>query len=67
MAEKVNFGRSEMSQNASTLKISIFSLTFFTFSPITQLSDVTASQDRLEMKAETKSFPTHLIRARKNV
>ena len=45
----------------------IFSLTWFTFWPITQLSDVTAWQVWLEMKAETQGILTHLIRARKNV
>ena len=32
-----------------------------------QLSDVTASQDQLQMKAETKTFLTRPIRARENV
>ena len=40
---------------------------FFTFWLIAQLSDVTASQDRLQMKAETKTFLTHPLRALKNV
>ena len=45
----------------------IFSLTWFTFWSINQLSDVTAWQIWLEMKAETQGILTHLIRARKNV
>ena len=58
----------EMSQNASNLKIcNFFSLTCFTFWLISQLSDVTASQNWLEMKAETKGILTRLVRARKNV
>ena len=45
----------------------IFTLTWFTFWPITQLSDVTTWQTWLEMKAETQGILTRLIRALKNV
>ena len=48
-------------------KFGNFSLTWFTFWPITQLSDVTTWQTWLEMKAETQGILTRLIRALKNV
>ena len=48
-------------------KCAKFYVTSFTFWPITQLSDVTASQDRSQMKAETKTFLTHPLRGLKNV
>jgi len=54
----------KMDQSGKSLK---FLKNFSTFWLIAQLSDVTASQDRLEMKAETKTFPTHSVRAHKNV
>ena len=53
-----------MSQSEKSLK---FLKKFCMFLLITQLSDVTASQDRLQMKAETKTFQTHPVRALKNV
>ena len=54
----------KMDQSGKSLK---FLKNFSTFWLIAQLSDITASQDRLEMKAETKTFLTHPIRTRKNV
>ena len=54
----------KMDQSGKSLK---FSKNFSTFWLIAQLSDVTASQDQLKMKAETKTFPTHPFRALKNV
>ena len=41
-------------------------LTFLTFCFISQLSDIGIEQNWLEMKAETETFPTRPIRARKN-
>ena len=54
----------KMDQSGKSLK---FSKNFSTFWLIAQLSDVTASQDQLKMKAETKTFPTHSLSALKNV
>ena len=53
-----------MSQSEKSLK---FLKKFCIFLLITQLSDVTASQDRLQMTAETKTFQTHPVAALKNV
>ena len=54
----------KMDQSGKSLK---FLKNFSTCWLIAQLSDVTASQDRLQMKAETKTFLTHPLRALKNV
>ena len=54
----------KMDQSGKSLN---FLKNFSMFWPTAQLSDVTASQDRLQMKAETKTFLTHPLRARKNV
>ena len=54
----------KMDQSGKSLK---FLKNFSTFWLIAQLSDVTASQDRSQMKAETQTFLTHSLRALKNV
>ena len=48
-----------------TLKSVNFSPTCFTFWAIAQLTDVQTFQDRLEIEAETKTFPTHTVSPRK--
>ena len=65
--KKPNLGvlsRGKMDQSGKSLN---FLKILFMFLLIARLQDLTASLDLLQMKAETKIFLTHPIRASKNV